>query len=439
MKLNAALILSTAGAALGGLVFGFDTAVIAGAIRGLSERFELTPVALGVTVSCAVWGTVIAGLLSAIPGERYGARNCLRVAAFLYCIAAIGCALSRSWDSVLAFRFIGGLGLGATLVFGPMYIADIAPARLRGRLVSCFQLSLVTGILLAYASNYMIGQMHFGQYEWRWQLGIAAAPAALFLLALVGIPNSPAWLVKKGRIEEARSALTLLREGDCERKLQSIERSLDFERQHKSQKLFTRRHRLPIFLAISIGVFNQASGINAILYYLNDIFARAGFSRVSADMQSVAVGAANLVFTVLAMTLIDRMGRRFLLLIGSVGMAACLAGVAAIFYLMRNQEILIWCLIGYIAFFAFSQGTVVWVYLSEVFPTSAREKGQSLGTFSLLLTNALVAGAFPRIAASSGGAPFLFFSAMMVIQFFVVLFVFPETTGLSLEDVPRYL
>ena len=439
MKLNSRLIVSTGSAALGGLLFGFDTAMIAGAIHGMSLRYQLSPGALGATVSCAVWGTVLGGLLSAIPGERFGARECLRFGAALYFIAAFGSALSWSWPSLLAFRFIGGLGIGAITVFGPMYIADIAPAQWRGRLVSSFQFAIVTGILLAYASNFAVSQLQLGIAEWRWQMGVAVVPAVLFFIALFAIPRSPAWLVKRGRVDEARSALEQVREQDSERKLLAIQRSVELERKQKSSKLFTRRHRLPIFLALSVGIFNQFSGINAILYYLNDIFAKAGFSRVSANAQSIAIGAANLLFTVLAMTLIDRMGRRFLLLIGSAGMAACLAGVAAIFYTMRHQEILLWCLIGFIAFFAFSQGTVVWVYLSEVFPTSAREKGQSLGTFALWLVNAIVAGIFPRIAAASGGAPFLLFSAMMALQFFVVLFIFPETKGLSLEEVPQYV
>jgi sugar porter (SP) family MFS transporter len=439
VKPNFRLIVSTTGAALGGLLFGFDTAMIAGAIHGMSLRYQLTPGALGLTVSCAVWGTVLGGLLSAIPGERFGARDCLRFGAALYFIAATGSALSWSWPSLLAFRFLGGLGIGAITVFGPMYIADIAPAQWRGRLVSSFQFAIVTGILLAYASNFTVGLLHLGASEWRWQMGVAVVPAVLFFVGLFGIPCSPAWLVKRGRVDEARAALEQVRETDSERKLLAIQRSVEFERKQKSSKLFTRRHRLPIFLALSVGIFNQFSGINAILYYLNDIFAKAGFSRVSANAQSIAIGAANLLFTVLAMMLIDRMGRRFLLLIGSAGMAACLAGVAAIFYTMRHQEILLWCLIGFIAFFAFSQGTVVWVYLSEVFPTSAREKGQSLGTFALWLANAVVATVFPRIAAASGGAPFLFFSAMMALQFFVVLFIFPETKGLSLEEVPQYV
>jgi SP family arabinose:H+ symporter-like MFS transporter len=439
MKLNARLIMSTGTAAMGGLTFGFDTAMIAGTIHGLSQRYQLSPTALGATVSCAIWGTVLGGLLSALPGERFGARNCLRFGAALYFIAAIGSATSWSWTSLLVFRFIGGLGIGAITVFGPMYIADISPALWRGRLVRCFQLAIVTGILLAYASNFAVGLLQLGTIEWRWQMAVAVAPALLFFLALFGIPPSPAWLVKRGRIQEARNALQQIREEDCERKLLAIERSLDYERQQKSTKLFTRRHRLPIFLALSVGIFNQFSGINAILYYLNDIFAKAGFDRVSANAQSIAIGAANLLFTVLAMMLIDRIGRRFLLLIGSAGMAASLAGVATIFYTMRHQETLLWCLIGFIAFFAFSQGTVVWVYLSEVFPTSAREKGQSLGTFSLWLVNAIVAGSFPRIAAASGGAPFVLFSTMMAIQFFVVFFIFPETKGLSLEEVPQYM
>lgn len=438
-KLNSSLVLCTVGAALGGFVFGFDTAMIAGSIHGLSERFTLTPVALGLTVSCAIAGTVLGGLLAAIPGERYGARNCLRIAATLYFFTALGSALSWSWPSLLVFRFIGGLGIGVITVFGPLYIADTAPAPLRGRMVSSFQFAIVTGILVAYSSNLAVSLFHFGASEWRWQMGMATFPAALFFVALAAIPNSPSWLVKKNRIEEARSALKRIREDDCETKLQSIRRSLQSEDQQKRATLFTRKNRMPIFLVISIAVFNQFSGINAILFYLNDIFAKAGFSHVSANAQSIGIGAANLLFTVLAMTLIDRMGRKFLLLIGSAGMTLSLACVATIFFSMRHQEILIWCLIGYIAFFAFSQGTVVWVYLSEVFPNSVREKGQSLGTFTLWLANAVVAATFPRIATTSGGAPFVLFATVMAIQFFVVLLVYPETKGLSLEDVSKYM
>jgi hypothetical protein len=206
-----------------------------------------------------------------------------------------------------------------------------------------------------------------------------------------------------------------------------------------SDALFTRKYRLPIFLAVSIGMFNQLSGINAILYYLNAIFEHAGFSKVSGDLQSLAIGGTNLLFTMIAMSVIDRVGRKTLLLIGSVGTAICLAGVAAIFFTRRHENLLMWMLVGYIAFFAFSQGAVIWVFISEVFPNRVRAKGQSLGSFAHWIMNALISWTFPLMAASSGGYPFVFFSAMMVLQFFVVLFVYPETKGISLEDMQKKL
>ena len=292
--------------------------------------------------------------------------------------------------------------------------------------------------MLAYFSNYMIGLLHLGAVEWRWKLGVSAIPAAFFFGMLFGIPRSPRWLVKKRRIDEAREVLQLTSEENYEQELQDIIASIDLE--HASQNsLFSRKNRLPIFLAVSIGMFNQLAGINAILYYLNDIFARAGFSKVSADLQSVAVGATLLVFTMLAMMVIDNMGRKKLLLIGSVGTCACLAGVSVIFFSQCHQNFLVWLLIAYIAFFAFSQGAVIWVYISEIFPNQVRAKGQSLGSFSHWFMNAIISGLFPLMAASSGGYPFVFFSAMMALQFFVVLFVYPETKSITLEDMQRKL
>ena len=225
-------------------------------------------------------------------------------------------------------------------------------------------------------------------------------------------------------------------DADYEAELQAIIKSIDLE--HASQeKLFTRKYRFPIFLAISIGVFNQLAGINAILYYLNDIFARAGFNKVSSDLQSVAIGTTFLLFTILAMLVIDNMGRKKLLLIGSVGTAVCLSAVAAVFFMQRGQHLLIWFLVGYIAFFAFSQGAVIWVYIGEIFPNQVRAKGQSLGSFSHWFMNAIISGIFPLIAASSGGYPFVFFAAMMVVQFFIVLLVYPETKGIRLEEIQQ--
>lgn len=438
VKLNATLLKSTIVAALGGLLFGFDTAVIAGATEALKALYHLTPFWLGFTVASALVGTVFGSMLAGIPGDRLGRRASLRWMATLYVLSALGCAFAWSWSALVFFRFIGGLGIGGSSVLGPMYIAEIAPAKWRGRLVGCFQFNVVFGILLAYFSNYVIGTFGFGITEWRWKLGVSAVPAALFFLMLLGIPESPRWLVKKRRTDEAKDVLRLTGDENFEQELKDIVESIDAEHV-TSDALFTAKYRLPIFLAVTIGMFNQLSGINAILYYLNAIFEHAGFSKVSGDLQSVAVGATNLLFTVLAMSVIDKLGRKTMLLVGSVGTCLCLAGVAAIFLTGRHENLLVWMLIGYIAFFAFSQGAVIWVYISEVFPNRVRAKGQSLGSFSHWIMNALISWTFPLMAASSGGYPFVFFSAMMALQFFVVLFFYPETKGISLEEMQKKL
>ncbi len=440
MKLNAFLIRSTIVAALGGLLFGFDTAVISGTTSSLTVVYQLTTRLLGVTVSAALIGTILGAMLAGIPGDKYGRRDSLRVMAILYVISALGCAFAWDWHALVFFRFVGGLGIGGSSVLGPMYIAEIAPASWRGRLVGVFQFNVVAGILLAYFSNYIVGTFHLGiDVEWRWKLGIAGAPAALFLILLFAIPRSPRWLVKKQRLNEAREVLRLTGERDYERNLREIIDSIDAEHGLADEPLFSRKYALPIFLAVTIGFFNQLSGINAILYYLNDIFAFAGFSKVSGDLQAVLVGFTNLIFTVIAMSVIDKMGRKKLLLIGAVGTAACLAGVAAIFSMHRHQNLLVWLLVGFIASFAFSQGSVIWVYLSEVFPNRVRAKGQSLGSLSHWLMNAAISFAFPSLAAWSKSIPFAFFSAMMVLEFFVVLFVYPETSGVTLEEMQKRL
>jgi len=439
MKLNAYLAKGTAVAALGGLLFGFDTAVISGTTSTLTQTYELSPALLGVTVASALWGTILGAMLAGLPGERYGRRDSLRVMAILYLISAVGCATAWNWYALVVFRIIGGLGIGGSSVLGPMYIAEISPAKLRGRLVGFFQFNIVFGILLAYFSNYLIGLQRFGLAEWRWELGVTAIPAALFFLMLFRIPRSPRWLVKKNRTDEARRVLQLTGEENYEEELQDIIRSIHVEQEQAAEKLFSRKYLFPIFLAVSIGMFNQLSGINAILYYLNDIFARAGFSKMSGSLQAVAVGGTNLLFTVIAMSVIDKVGRKALLLVGALGMALCLGGVSAIFFSGQHQSVLVWLLIGFIACFAFSQGAVIWVYLAEIFPNNVRAKGQSLGSFSHWFMNASISGVFPLVAASSGGYPFAFFSAMMVVQFFVVLFVYPETKALTLEEMERKL
>jgi len=439
MKMNAYLAKSSVVAALGGLLFGFDTAVISGATSALSSLYHLSPTSLGFTVAAALYGTVIGSMFGGIPGDRYGRRASLRITAVLYLISALGCALAFDWTSFVVARFIGGLGIGASSVLGPMYIAEIAPAEARGRLVGFFQFNIVFGILAAYFSNYVVGTLGFGDLEWRWKLGIPAIPAALFLLMLFTIPESPRWLASRGRLAEAEDVLRSSGDPAYRKDLADIVESVSAKHGAASEPLFQSRYRFPIFLAVSIGMFNQLSGINAVLYYLNDIFAKAGFTKVSGDLQAVAVGATNLIFTMVAMSVIDRVGRKTLLLIGSIGTAAALAGVGAIFFAGTHQDLLVWCLVGFIAFFAFSQGAVIWVYLSEVFPTRVRAKGQSLGSFTHWIMNALISGIFPVLAASSGGAPFLFFAVMMVVQFAVVFATYPETKGHTLEEMERKL
>jgi MFS transporter, SP family, arabinose:H+ symporter len=439
MTVSAAVVKVTMVGALAGLLFGFDTAVISGTTRGLTAAYALSPAGLGLTVSIALWGTVAGALLAGIPGDRYGRRDSLRVLAALYLLGAIGCPFALNWYAFVFFRFIVGLAIGGSSVIAPMYIAEISPANWRGRMVGMFQFNIVFGILLAYLSNYLIGLARLGGAEWRWKFGVAAFPAALFLVMLFAIPRSPRWLVEKGRIGEARAVLKLIGEHDVEAQLQGIETAKQLETQYGQERLFAARNRFPLFLAVSIAMFNQLSGINAILYYLNDIFARAGFNKLSGDLQAVAIGVTNLVFTVLAMLVIDRAGRRFLLTIGAVGTAACLGGVAAIFGTGRHGDLLLWLLIGFIASFAFSQGAVIWVYISEVFPTAVRSRGQSLGSSTHWIMNALISWAFPIVAASSKAAPFAFFSAMMVLQLIVVLVFYPETKGVSLEKMEERL
>jgi sugar porter (SP) family MFS transporter len=439
MKLNSTLLKATAVGALGGLLFGFDTAVIAGTTHSLTLKFGLTPRQLGLTVAMALIGTIIGAMSAGIPGQRWGGRETLRVLAIFYVLSALGCAFAANWPMLLIARFIGGLGIGGSSVLGPVYIAELAPAKLRGRLVGLFQINIVLGILLAYFSNYVIGTFGLGVNEWRWQFGVAALPAILFLVMLFGIPPSSRWLVTQKRVDEARAVLISMDAEDPENELREIVASVHLEREQTSEPLFVWKYRLPIFLAITIGMFNQLSGINAILYYANEIFAAAGYSKISGDLQAVAIGAMNLVATLFGMTLIDKLGRKTLLIIGAIGTALCLAGVAEIFYTNTHQNYLIWLLVTYIAFFAVSQGAVIWVYIGEVFPNRVRSKGQSLGSSSHWIMNAIIAYTFPQVATSSRAYPYMFFAAMMVLQFFVVLFFYPETKNVTLEQMQRRL
>ena len=416
---------------IAGLLFGFDTVVISGTTQALRGAFHLSPAGLGWTVSSALWGTLAGALLAGQPGDRYGARACLRVIALAYIISGIGCALASSWAMLMVFRVLAGLAIGASSVLAPVYIAEIAPPARRGLMVGAFQFNIVFGILIAYLSNYLIGGLGLGADEWRWKFAVTLAPAIFLFGMLFTIPQSPGWLAIKGRREEARSVLAAIGAPDSDADLAVLEQGAGEAR----QRLSFRLHRKPILLALGIAAFNQLSGINAILYYLNDIFADAGFSKVSAAQQSVIIGATNLVFTMLALLVIDRIGRKRLLLIGAVGLVIALSGTALIFLTGQHRDLLLWMLIGFIAAFAFSQGAVIWVYIAELFPTAIRTRGQSLGSSTHWFMNAVIATLFPLVAATSKGAPFVFFAGMMAVQFVVVLLYFPETKQVSLEEM----
>jgi SP family arabinose:H+ symporter-like MFS transporter len=425
--------------ALGGLLFGFDTVVISGAVEPLAAQYHLSAWGKGFAVTIALLGT-IAGALGAGPlGQKVGSRAALRFMGVLYVISAVGCALAPGWNSFLVFRFLGGICIGGSSVLGPVYIAELSPAKWRGRLVGMFQINIVVGILLAYLSNALIALLHLGVIEWRVDLGVAVIPAILFLVLLLSAPQSSRWLVSQNRIDEALLTLTRMGSPDSRSEVDDIIASLQQDEGIGTSHLFTRKHALPIFLAISIGMFNQLTGINAILYYAPSIFAAAGFKAASANLQSVAIGAANLLATLLGISLIDKLGRKTLLLIGAVGCGLALLGVGFVYRSNAHQNLLLPLLIGFIVFFAISQGSVIWVYLSEVFPTSVRSKGQSLGSSTHWIMNALIAEAFPVVAAYSHSLPFFFFASMMVVQFVVVLTVYRETKGYSLEALQQHL
>ena len=439
VRLNRTVVEASITAALGGLLFGFDTAVIAGVTTALTDKFHLTPTSLGFTVAIALWGTLMGAAFGGWAGDRFGRRYSLRVLAVLFALSAVGCAYSWDWTSFVVFRFIAGVAIGASSVVGPMYIAEIAPASWRGRMVGTFQLNIVLGILVAYFSNYVIGTLNLGATEWRWKVGVAAVPAVLFLAMLFRILRSPRWLLKHGKVAEARQVLEKIAGASAGAEMAEIEESLSSDHAAGDQPLFSRRYRIPVMLAVSLALFNQFSGINPILYYLNDIFARAGFSKVSGDLQAVAIGATNLIFTLLAMSIIDKVGRKVLLLVGSVGTLVCLSIVASIFVSHRYANLILFPLIGFVAFFAVSQGSVIWVYISEIFPNSVRGKGQSLGSFTHWVADASLTNLFPIVLVYSVALPFVFFASMMVFQFFVVWKFFPETKGYTLEQLQQRL
>jgi sugar porter (SP) family MFS transporter len=426
-------------ASLAGLLFGFDTAVISGVTQSLRELFGLSPEHLGLAVSAALWGTLLGALTLGRPGDRFGARAGLKFIAALYLVAALGAALAWNLSSFVVFRFLTGVAIGGSSILAPVYIAEIASTERRGARVGLFQFNIVLGILLAYVSNFLIDRFGGGGDAWRYKLAVPAAPALVFLLLLQSVPRSPRWLIAKGRLSEAEQTLSRLGVRNPAETMAEIAAEAADRGHTDAAKLSWRLHRKPIVLAIAVAMFNQLSGINAILYYLGDIFAAAGFNTVSANAQSIAIGVTNLAATVVAMAFIDRVGRRRLLLLGSVGTALAQGAVAVIMALGTARALLLPLLVVFIASFAGSQGAVIWVYLSEIFPTAVRARGQGLGSAVHWTLNALIAGLFPAIAARSVAIPFAFFSVMMLLQFVFVLRYLPETRGISLERMQRAL
>ena len=438
--MNRNLLFATVVSALGSFLFGFDTAVISGTTKFITEYFSLTDTTLGMTVSIALWGTVIGSIVIGKPGDVFGRRVMLSACGVLYFISAIGCAVAESWYVLLFSRFLGGLAIGAASVMAPMYIAEIAPGRLRGRLVAVAQFNIVIGILVAFFSNYLL--VDIGANNWRWMFGVMAFPAALFFLLLFFVPESPRWLVKQKLVDKARSVLQKVGAENLESDLTDIVNSLKEEFGQGVTKLFQKKYNFPIMCAVLLAVFNQLSGINVIMYYAPLIFEKAGASTNAAMLQAVAVGVTNLVFTIVAMFFIDKFGRKTLLLIGAVGMFVSLAGAAFHYYfenLFSGVGIVIF-IVGFIGFFAFSQGAVIWVFLAEIFPNKVRAKGQALGSFAHWIMNALIGLVFPVVlSALGGGTVFMFFAVMMIPFFFFVWKMMPETKGKSLEELERVI
>lgn len=423
-------------AALGGLMFGFETAVINGAIYYVAEHFQLNDFMKGFVVSTALAGCVVGALFIGKPGDKYGRRYMLKIMAALFLISMLGTGLATNiWMFIFA-RFLGGIAVGGASVLTPTYISEVAPPKLRGRLVATNQLAIVTGILVAFFSDYMIDSILNG--SWRWMFLAGVVPSALLWVLLFFISRSPRWLVKIGKEEEAREVIQKVNPvEDVDVLMKAIKDSLRVEAAGKRVALFKKPYLKLAIIGIAIGMFNQLAGINVIMYYSTDIFREAGFSGESALFQSVMIGVTNLLFTILAMTIIDRFGRKFLLYVGASGMSVFL-GIFSWAYITDNTEgfILLGLLIGYIAFFAFSQGAVIWVILSEMFPNRVRSRGTAIGSFSHWIFNFGIALLFPVVSAKIGvGYVFAFFTLATLLSLIFYKFALIETKGKSLEEI----
>ena len=426
--------------ALGGFLFGFDTAVISGVEKSIQQLFKLNSFWQGFTISSALIGTVIGALTAGKPADKYGRRLVLFVVAALYAVSAFGSAMTSTLSLFIIFRFVGGLAVGASSVAGPMYISEISPAKVRGRMTGLFQFNVIFGILMAFISNYLLRET--GSEPWRFMLGVEGLPAVLFLGLLFFVPRSPRYLVKINKIDEARKVLNKVEENDVETEINEIKAGLS-QGKTRSSNLFSKSYFKPMSLAFLVAMFNQFSGINAILYYAARIFELTGLSTADSLFQPVLIGITNGIFTMLGLIIIDKVGRKKLLIVGSIGMSLCLGMIARIFYLQdfSGYGVLIFLLI-YIIFFAFSTGAVIWVLIAEVFPNSVRGQGQALGSFTHWFFAALITFLFPIIveSGSAGSAySFAFFAMMMLVQALVVWKYFPETKGKTLEALGEEL
>ncbi|MEX2591347.1 MAG: sugar porter family MFS transporter [Anditalea sp.] len=442
MKNNQYVIFLSLVAALGGFLFGFDTAVISGAERQIQEIWGLSDWTHGLAVAIALYGTVIGALFGGIPADKYGRKISLVWIGILFFVSAVGSSLAPEVNSFMFFRFIGGLGVGASSVVAPMYISEIAPAKSRGRLVALFQFNLVFGILVAYFSNYLIDIASFEE-SWRWMLGVEAVPAFIYTLLVFNVPQSPRWLIaRKDDFEQARR---ILAKTDPEGVDEAIHLALEEKKSIRLEigfsALFHAKYIHITFLAILLALFNQLSGINAIIYFAPRVFEMAGISSESALLSTIGIGVVNLVATMLGLYLIDRIGRKKLMYIGSVGYIISLGLIAYSFSggQIPSHYLPIFVFL-FIASHAIGQGSVIWVFISEIFPNELRAYGQSIGSFTHWILAALIANVFPFFANQLGPVTiFGFFGVMMILQLIWVAVRMPETKGRSLEEIQQDL
>ncbi len=440
MQMNNYVLLISIVAALGGLLFGFDTAVISGTINFIQPYFGLSEVGLGWTVSSLLFGCIAGVLLAGKLGDQFGRKKILMFAAALFFISAIGSALSTALFQFVVARVIGGLAVGVASILSPMYIAEVSPPAYRGRLVSLNQLAIVIGILLAFFSNYLL--VDTGEHNWRWMLLVMALPAILLFFSLFAVPESPRWLMAKNQPEKALAVLLKTSGADIAKNEQeAIRQSLEHVESPQYQDLWQPKVRPILFIGIILAVFQQITGINTIMYYAPKIFIQSGLADDTALLQTIAIGGVNLIFTLLAISLIDRFGRRFLIVAGSLGMTVMLSGLSVLYFTGYNSGILILAFIlGYIAFFAASLGPTLWVVIAEIFPNRLRSLGMSVGIVSLWVACTIVTIAFPvMLERLSGGITFLIFAIICLACLLYVYKYVPETKGKSLEEIEKEL